>query len=397
MQRTRKNLRPLSRPATRPTLKTIADELGVTPMTVSKSLRGIGRISDETRRRVRGKAEELGYLSSRERLFPPFVKRARGGEHRLRLLCPTISVPDRGESAFYRNDMVSGLERALASTGGEVLAESFTTLSEMLEFLGNSSRIHGIILSEPYPTRWVDALRTVAPVIYTVGHDFQRGVNSVFFNEARAAALAADRLHAAGHRQIGWLGIFDRHASFLVPDEEFDKEHSADWLAHSGHGTRYASWLYLACGHGGVTNWPVSLVERDWRSCPLSEAVRRGCREILNTRPRPTAIVCVANAIARELIAQLESAGLRIPDDMSVISYGVEERGNTNDGHLLTGLLMPMDKVGGLVPEVVQRCQAYPDGLPISIQFDAEWSEGETLRHVSATRDTPWSAPAGPA
>ncbi|AHF92678.1 LacI family transcriptional regulator [Opitutaceae bacterium TAV5] len=373
----------------RPTLKTIADELGVTPMTVSKSLRGIGRISEETRRLVRSKAEELGYLSSRERLFPPFVKMARGSEHRLRLLCPTIGALDRGDTVPYRNDMVSGLERALASTEGEVLAESFSSLPEMLEFLENSPRIHGVILSEPYPTRWIDALRSVAPVIYTVGHDFQRGVNSVFFNEARAAALAVDRLRAAGHRHIGWLGIFDKHASYLVPDEEFDEEHdSADQLARSPHGTRYASWLYLAREHGGVTNWLVSLVERDWRSCPLSEAVRRGCREILDTRPRPTAIVCVANAIARELIAQLEGAGLRIPDDLSVVSYGVEEHGNTNDGHLLTGLVMPMDKVGGLVPEVVQRCQAYPDGLPISIQFDAEWAEGETLRQVSTTDDT---------
>lgn len=374
----------------RPTLKMIADELGVTPMTVSKSLRGIGRISEETRRLVRSKAEELGYLSSRERLFPPFVKMARGGEHRLRLLCPTIGALDRGDTAPYRNDMVLGLERALVSTQSEVLTESFSSLEEMLAFLDDSSRIHGVILSEPYPTRWIDALRKVTPVIYTVGHDFQRGVNSVFFNEARAAALAVDRLRLAGHRHIGWLGIFDKHARYLVPDNEFDEENdSADQLARSPHGTRYASWLYLAREHGGVTNWPVSLIERDWRSCSLAEAVRRGCREILDTRPRPTAIVCVANAIACELIAQLEAGGLRVPDDIGVVSYGVEEHGSTSSGHLLTGLIMPMDKVGSLVPEVVQRCQAYPDGLPISIQFDAEWAEGETLRQVSTTNDTP--------
>ncbi|MFH1498828.1 MAG: LacI family DNA-binding transcriptional regulator [Verrucomicrobiota bacterium] len=364
----------------RPTLKTIADELGVTPMTVSKSLRGIGRISDEMRRLVRSKAEEVGYLSSRERLFPPFVKMARGDEHRLRLLCPTIGTLDRGDTVPYRNDMVSGLERTLAQTEGEVLAESFSSLAEMIAFLERSPRVHGVILSEPYPTRWIEALRKVAPVIYTVGHDFQRGVNSVFFNEARAATLAVDRLRAAGHRRIGWFGVFDKHAPFLVPDEEFDLEVSgADWLARSAHGTRFASWLYLAREHREIAGGPVSLVERDWRTHSLADAVRRGCREIFEAKPRPTAIVCVANAVAREVIAQLEDAGLRVPDDVSVVSYGVEEYGNTNDGHLLTGLVMPMDKVGGLVPEVVQRCQAYPDGLPISIQFDAEWAPGETL------------------
>ncbi|MFA6962513.1 MAG: LacI family DNA-binding transcriptional regulator [Opitutaceae bacterium] len=363
----------------RPTLKTIADALGVTPMTVSKSLRGIGRISEETRRLVRSKAEEVGYLSSQERLFPPFVRMMRGDEHRLRLLCPTIGTIDRGDTIPYRNDMIEGLTRTLAQTEGDVLAEAFSSLDEMLEYIEHSPRIHGVILSEPYPTRWIDALRKVTPVIYTVGHDFQRGVNSVFFNEARAATLAVDRLRAAGHRHIGWLGIFDKNAPFHVPDEAFDMESNADWLARSAHGTRYASWLYLAREHGGAASWPVSLIERDWLTCSLSEAVRRGCREILEARPRPTAIVCVSNAVACEVIVQLEEAGLKIPKDMSIVSYGVEEHGRTSDGHLLTGLIMPMDKVGGLVPEVVQRCQAYPDGLPISIQFDADWAPGETL------------------
>lgn len=369
----------------RPTLKTIADALGVTPMTVSKSLRGIGRISDETRSLVRRKAEELGYLSSRERLFPPFVKMAKGDEHRLRLLCPTVGAIDRGDTVPYRNDMVAGLGRALALTGGEMSTDSFSSLAEMLAFLERSPRIHGVILSEPFPTRWIEALRRVAPVIYTVGHDFQTGVNSVFFNEARAAALAVDRLRSAGHRHIGWLGVLDKHAPFLVPDDEFDLDgSSADWLARSAHGTRFASWLYLSRGQGEESRWPVCLVERDWRSSSLADAVRRGCEQILAAGPCPTAIVCVANAIAREVISQLAAAGLRVPDDISVVSYGVEEHGDTNDGHRLTGLVMPMDKVGGLVPEVVQRCQAYPDGLPISVQFDAEWASGETLRDLAA-------------
>ena len=373
----------------RPTLKTIADELGITPMTVSKSLRGIGRISEETRRLVRSKAEEVGYLSSRERLFPPFVKMARGGEHRLRLLCPTVGTVDRGDTVPYRNDMVSGLERALANTDGEVIAESCSSRADMVAVLARSPRVHGVILSEPYPSKWIEALRKVAPVVYTVGHDFQRGVNSVFFNEARAAALAVDRLRAAGHRHIGWLGVFDTHAPFLVPDEEFDQKSSADWLARSAHGTRFASWLYMAREHREVTGWPVSLVERDWRTCSLAEAVRRGCREIFAVKPQPTAVVCVANAVARELIIQLEAEGLRVPDDVSIVSYGVEEHGSTDDGHPLTGLVMPMDKVGGLVPEVVQRCQAYPDGLPISIQFDAEWSAGETLKRIQGKTGGP--------
>lgn len=369
---------PKTYPTERPTLKTIADELGVTPMTVSKALRGIGRISEEMRRLVRSKAEELGYLSSRERLFPPFVKLSKGSEHSLRLLCPTVGYLDRGDTIPYRNDMITGLERALAGTGGEVLTESFGALDEMRDYLGNQ-KVHGVILSEPYPSAWIHALRKLAPVSYTVGHDFQGEVDAVFFNEARAASLVVDMLRMQGHRQIGWLGIFDRHAPFLVPESEFGMDKSADWLARSSHGTRYASWLYLSHEHREIGTWPVSLIERDWRSCDLTEAVSRGYHELMSSPSRPTAIVCVANAIARELILQLEAKGLNIPRDISVVSYGVEEHGNTEDGHQLTGLVMPMEKVGGLVPEMVQRRLAYPDGLPISIQLDPTWAAGETL------------------
>ncbi|MBN8711651.1 MAG: LacI family transcriptional regulator [Verrucomicrobia bacterium 61-8] len=366
-------------PAKRPTLQAIADELGVTTMTVSKSLRGIGRISEETRRLVRSKAEEIGYFSSRERLFAPFVRSSTGSENRLRLLCPTLGALDRGESIPYRNDMVMGLERALEKMDGQVVSRSFPSLEEMLGLL-EAERFHGVALSEPFPTRWVEALRQHVPVAYTIGHDFQHDVDSVYFNEARAAALVVQQLREAGHQHIGWLGTLDRHAPFLIPDEEFDEEDAADGLSHTGHGTRFASWLYLARQNAGLTPWPVALVERDWRSASLADVVKHGCRILFEARPMPSAIVCVSNAVAREVIRQLEESGFRIPRDISVISYGVEEYGQTDSGVSLTGVNMPMDMVGSLLPEVIQRRLAYPEGLAISIQLDARWSAGGTLR-----------------
>lgn len=368
----------MKKPTKRPTLQTIADELGVTTMTVSKSLRGIGRISEEMRRQVRSKAEEVGYLSSRERLFPPFVRVSGTSDHRLRLLCPTIGTIERGATLPYRGDMIDGLKRSVSKMDGEVLVESFRTLEEMVSLL-KRERFHGVILSEPYPTQWIASLREYAPIVYTIGHDFQGGVDSVYFNEARASALAVDHLRDAGHHHIAWLGVEDSHAPFLVPDEEFAAECTADWLSHSNHGTRFASWLYLANQHPNLTKWPVSLILRDWRTSSLEDTVRRGLREILDNRPQPTAIVCVSNVVARELIVQLENSGFSVPRDMSVISYGVEEIGRTEDGHQLSGLVMAMDKVGSLVPEIIQRRLAYPEGLAISIQLDAQWLSGETF------------------
>jgi len=44
------------------TLLEMAAKAGVSRMTVSKVMRGVGNISEETRRRVRQAAHELGYL-----------------------------------------------------------------------------------------------------------------------------------------------------------------------------------------------------------------------------------------------------------------------------------------------------------------------------------------------
>lgn len=363
----------------RPTLRAVAEQLGISSMTVSKSLRGIGRISEEMRRRVREKAEEIGYLSTRERLFPPFLRGA-AADHRLRILCPTVEGVERGDIHPYRNDMISGLAKAVTPGHDEIVVEGFRSLSGLLEFL-RRERFHGVALSEPYPTRWTAAVREVCSVVYTVGHDFQDGVDAVYFNEARAATLAVNRLVQAGHQQIAWLGVLDRNAPFHLPDRHFDGEEGADRLALSVHGTRYAAWMYLASQYPHLGQWPVKLIERDWASMSLADAVRRGCHEILRESPRPTAIVCVGNLVAREAIAQLRQAGFEIPRDISVVSYGVEE--DSGDDLPLSGLVMPMERVGALVPEVLQRRLAYPQGLHLSIQLDALWSPGQTLAPLS--------------
>lgn len=368
--------------ARRPTLKDIADELGITPMTVSKSLRGIGRISEKTRRMVHNKAKEIGYLSSGERLFPPFVRSLGSSDYQPRILCPTIGSLERGGTVPYRNDMIIGLENSLAKMDGVIQVESFASLAEMQNLISKEN-FHGVALSEPLPSRWIDEVKKQCPVVYTVGHDFQGGVDAVYFNESRAAALAVDQLRQLGHHNLAWLGILDRNAPFHIPEEEFELENTADWLSRSAHGTRFAAWLYLARQHPGASGWPVSLFERDWRACSISEAVKRGVRAILQGHPRPTTVVCMSNSVARELIVQLEETGIRVPEDISIVSYGVEETGILEDGRQISGLLMSMHKVGSLVPEVIQRRLAYPDGLSISIQLDAGWQPGDTIHRLA--------------
>lgn len=366
----------------KPTQLAIAQALNVTPMTVSKALRGVGRISEKTRELIHQKAAEMGYLASRDRLFPSYIRNAASDDSSLRILCPTIREMDRGESNFYRDEMLDGLMDFISNLGGSVEMTMQDNLEDLLEYV-QRAKAHAVVLSEPYPTQWVDAIREVAPVIYAIGFDFQMGVDAVFFNEARAASLAVTKLREAGHENIGWLGIHDHHAPFHVPRDSFSFESGADWLSPSAHGTRYAAWLYFAEQFKGFPKFRVCLADRDWRVESLEDCVIKGCRSLFEGKLNPTAIVCASNTIAREAIRQLERIGLSVPNDVSVVSYGVEQHGDENEE--LTGLVMDMYKVGSLIPEVVQRRRTYPEGLAISIQLDCDWQEGTTVKTLKTS------------
>jgi hypothetical protein len=79
------------------TLKNIADELGVSQMTVSRALRGVSRINPRTRQKVRQAAVRLGYQPIGGVMFSPTIRSGKGN-HTLRLLLPTIGR--RGGFAF---------------------------------------------------------------------------------------------------------------------------------------------------------------------------------------------------------------------------------------------------------------------------------------------------------
>ena len=53
------------------TLQTIADELGVSAMTVSRALRGVSRTSLNTRQMVREAAKRMGYQPIGGVMLPP--------------------------------------------------------------------------------------------------------------------------------------------------------------------------------------------------------------------------------------------------------------------------------------------------------------------------------------
>ena len=101
-------------------LKDIAEDLGVSVMTVSKALRNHNDVAEGTRLRVRQRAKDLGYQ-------PNLLARALGG-HRSFLV--GLIVPDLMHSFFA--EVAKGIDRTLGPLGYQIALCNSLEIAEVV-------------------------------------------------------------------------------------------------------------------------------------------------------------------------------------------------------------------------------------------------------------------------
>jgi DNA-binding LacI/PurR family transcriptional regulator len=359
------------------TLKHIADELGVSQMTVSRALRGVSRISPETRRRVRDTAERLGYQGINGVLLGPAVRNGKGN-HTLRVLLPTVSRRIGAEGgAWYLDRMANAVRERLKLSNGRLVEQHFPDIASLAAEWRRGS-YHAVVLRQPLPNAWVRELVAIGPVVYAVEFDHQLDVDSVYSNEHRSAAMVLDYLSGFGHEDIVWFGILDRHSPYQVIFDALDDSSVADRQAFSVHGARHSAWANIAYCQLVGQRQPMILVERDWRHTSLDEAVAEGLKRILALDPPPTAIVCSCDPVAIALLAALKRKGMSVPEDVSVVTYGGSNEVKQTDPPLTT-VEMPMETIGRVIPELIERRLADANAAPISVQFQTTMYQGRSV------------------
>ncbi len=160
---------------------------------------------------------------------------------------------------------VAGVVAAPASSGAELQA-----YEEMLEAGAK------IVI--------VDRLVENLPVPQLIGDDY------------RAARLAAEHLISLGHTRIAYLAI--------------------PQVSHAGR--ERVRGFRDAVREAGLGEDPASIIETPFGERCGEEATR----ELLNRRDRPTAIIARHDVVAAGAIRAIYSAGLRVPDDISIVGNG---------------------------------------------------------------------------
>lgn len=355
------------------TLKDISSKAKVSQMTASRALRGASGVSAGTRRRIREIAVEMGYRKLNQIVMSSSLA-ATGRDASMRLLIPH----DDKQDSINNNSMqvAQGIRSRLTGPGSRLELIAMTDFSDLLRQC-RQFKPDGLVLRQSMPAHWLEELSKLYPLVSATAVNLLSAVDCIYFDENRAAATIQQHLSDLGHREIVWFGLND-----IFSEEDatpFNDEISRMDCFLSTSSPRYLAWSMFCVCHPQLYRQMLLLPERDWRHQSLSQVITFGLDEILARRPQPTAIVVASFAMMNELIKQLHDRGLRVPEDMSVVGYGLQHDSlQLAEGIDPTYVQLPMHRVGQVVPELMARRITDPGAEIISMQIQCKLIVGRT-------------------
>ncbi|OSP53452.1 LacI family DNA-binding transcriptional regulator [Pseudoruegeria sp. SK021] len=274
----------------RVTIKSIARDLGISHMTVSRALSNHPSVKDDTKQAILRRAEDLGYVRS------------------------AAAAAIRGESA-----PITGL--LLPNIVNEFYARIANALALASDARGRQLIIH---LTNDDPTREHLAIRGLRemqasgvllvptpgpPLADTVRHLSEMRVVQlirqhralpdaprVLVNDGPSIAEAVDHLVASGHTRIGYIG---------------------------GHNALSSGRDRLAAFLGAVRRNGLCLAEDLIFTAPPSVDMGRASLSAMLALAHPaTAVVCGGFEISNGALESCLRRGLRLPQDLAFIGYG---------------------------------------------------------------------------
>jgi len=277
----------------RVTLRDIADEAGVSMMTVSNVVNGNkARVSPETIERVRRIVAERGYVpSASARSLAAKSSRLIG-----------LLVPAADEDSMMispHNVAIAGqIERELRKRGYHLLLRGIAHPDEVTEALQSWSLDGAVLLGflDEELDRLTKATIGGVRVLAVDSYSKNRITTGVRADDFAGAKLAAEHLLGLGHRRILFAG----------------PAFSDVGVVHQ----RFEGFLD-AFADAGLT-WDDSLIETV--NTTHADGLEVG-RRLLAAHPRATAVFATADILAIGIMEGVADSGATVPDDLSVIGF----------------------------------------------------------------------------
>lgn len=271
----------------KPTIKQIASITGVSVATVSRVINQNGPVSQETRNRIMEVVRETGY----ETVHPIPAKEA--SHRQILICCPTMDNP-------CNEDIITGANAAAQRHGYRgfiyIAPNSKNSILDYEEILSENSFDGILLIHDVWSRELLDRLRVKHPVVMCSEHTDHPDISYVTIDDFSSSRNAVDYLLSIGHSKIAFMNSSltenyarERERGFLYAIKKAGKPVFPDWIVHISD-----------------VNFELALA---------------AANTLLKALEIPDAIFCVSDVYAVAALKAVASAGLSVPDDISIVGF----------------------------------------------------------------------------
>lgn len=312
-----------------PGIVDVARLAGVSPATVSRSLRGLPNVAEATRSRVRAAASELSYVVS-----PAAAGLATGRTTTIGVVVPFVS-------RWFFSRVIAGAGEVLRQHGYDLVlhnlggAEARDTFFERMPLRRRVDAV--LVVSLPLTPAEVSALVDLQVPVVTVGVKVER-FPCVRIDDLQAAKRGVTYLRNLGHERVAMISALD----------DADLGFGTSRRRRAGHRSALERDMPPDLVVGGT--WGL-------------DGGARAMEEILSWEPLPTAVFVEYDEMAFGALRTLRRAGLDVPADVSVMGFDDHEMADVVDlstvsqpvleqGSIAASMLMDLLHDRGVEPDI---------------------------------------------
>ncbi|WP_297165746.1 LacI family DNA-binding transcriptional regulator, partial [Thermogemmatispora sp.] len=352
-------------------LRDIAREAGVSVGTVSRVLNNHGNVTDETRQRVLRAASRLGYFGGGRQ------GQGQGGEERpfegraVReigfLFCsflPKTSVPTNPFWSHILHGVESEARRANVKVTYRAISEVQADPDRLLTMIYDM-RLGGILLVGPAEAMTVRTIQQTGTPLVLVDN-YIPGTDAVLGNNLDGARLAVEYLISLGHRRIAFMG-----GPFMAEAAEHQGKQPPRNRVYTIE--RRAQGYRLALLEAGLPVLP-ELYEDGGLSM---DGGYLACKRLLERKEQFSALFCANDEMAVGAMKALREAGLRLPEDVSLVGFDDIDMVE----HLtpaLTTVRVNKEALGAVALRRLLALISHPDPVHVVSMLDVELVQRES-------------------
>ena len=272
----------------RVTLKDVAAEAGVSVAAVSKVVRSAYGVSESMRTRVQTAIDKLGYR-------PDVGARAMRGHSY------TVGVVGPHLSSFFVTEVIEAIVNHFEFTPYDVtIMVSGADGNQQIHAVDGllDRKVDGLILVAPWTSfEFLEQTGRIVPMVAVARHGKSQHYDTVVDDDDEGARQAIDHLVSLGHQRIAHIG------QMVGPN-----------LSHPlSHVVRQQGYEGAMRDHGLEPDVLVTAYSDD--------GGYEAAKELLKRKSPPTAIFAGADVAALGALRAIEEAGLRVPEDISLVGY----------------------------------------------------------------------------